>query len=282
MQLYYKFDEKVEITRVNYKPPTDGHKEVHIKVGMRCSVIQHPDNAKQLHSDYVVSYWLVSEDGTVFCARCDTFESSKDQSPFTIELDGIKIPFGSKILVEVNGCVTEEGIAKKKHLARVLAYDTPTTILVRLEHQNTDTVFMKECCHPLTPKLLEAEEKPTVNYWTDLPSAEFIRRVDTCMIFSSVPGLHLIEATHEAWGVPVGMLYFNHAYDGSISIMNIVVVDELRRKGIARKMIQDLQDKYPGVQIVTQRATDLAKPMLEKIGFSEIEGEYWYLSKRAT
>lgn len=94
---------------------------------------------------------------------------------------------------------------------------------------------------------------------------------------SAIPGVFIVEAMHPCWGVPVGIAYYREEYDCSISLLYINVVEQLRRMGIGRAIIEAIQRERPRQTIVTAMATELAKPFLPKAGFAapNEERQFW-------
>ena len=88
---------------------------------------------------------------------------------------------------------------------------------------------------------------------------------------STIPGTFLVEVVDAVWAVPVATCYWRHTYDRKIEILYVNVVEQLRRKRIATKIVEHLRDMYPNYPFVTQVATELAKPWLEKTGWKKVE-----------
>lgn len=113
--------------------------------------------------------------------------------------------------------------------------------------------------------------------WQEMGSAEVLKDVECVSRYSTIPGTHALEALHPAWSVPIGIVYYRFAYNGCVDIAYVNVVEQMRHKGIARRMIDELRQSNPGIDFVTQSATALGKGFLEKTGWRSVgpNGHYW-------
>ena len=84
-----------------------------------------------------------------------------------------------------------------------------------------------------------------------------------------IAGTQRVEAIYPAWGVPVGMAYYKLTYDQRVSLDYINVVEQLRKLGIGRAIIESILKDQNCEILVTSTATDLAKPFLLKLNFAE-------------
>lgn len=112
--------------------------------------------------------------------------------------------------------------------------------------------------------------------WESMSAERVLADINMHSALSSVPGTHMLEATNLYWATPIGFVYWRWSYDQRIEILYIHVVEPLRKKGVARAMIQKIQSQNPDAALVTMSSTDLSKPFLERTGW-QYQINYWLL-----
>lgn len=87
---------------------------------------------------------------------------------------------------------------------------------------------------------------------------------------TTIPGTSTLEATLPSMCMPLGVLTYSWELGSRISLCYIWVHEDLRRAGLATKMLNHLLASYsPGTirEIATGQVNDLSKPWCLKNGF---------------
>jgi hypothetical protein len=112
----------------------------------------------------------------------------------------------------------------------------------------------------------EEIDNQRVKEWREL---NIVQDLEFCWRMSGVPGVRVVEAIHPSWSCPIGMAYVQDAYDRSVQLSYINVVEQLRRLGVGRAIVREIQREYPEQRMVTSVATALASPFLKKLNWKE-------------
>ena len=95
-----------------------------------------------------------------------------------------------------------------------------------------------------------------------------------------IPGTSYVQAVHERIPSPVGLLWFSFTGKKSAQILHVYVHEEMRRCGIATRMLYQLMAWYPNCRkITTMSCTKLSRPWLEKLGFKCNDDGDWMLNR---
>ncbi len=99
---------------------------------------------------------------------------------------------------------------------------------------------------------------------------------------TSCPGTLSISATNRLLPYPVGMLWFRWRGGYAVDIMNIYVVDDLRRLGIATFMFRKMVALYNQVdEVYTQQGSTLGTQWLKSAGFKKRKKGWYFTPAKA-
>jgi GNAT superfamily N-acetyltransferase len=93
---------------------------------------------------------------------------------------------------------------------------------------------------------------------------------------TGIPGTEAFIATVNSMPMPVGIIWFRWNTRRTIGIMNIYVLESLRRQGVATWLHNKLVEVISPDCVYTMSANDMSEPWLTKLGYEKAD-DGWYL-----
>lgn len=70
----------------------------------------------------------------------------------------------------------------------------------------------------------------------------------------------------------------NHAYDDVLDLANVIVEEKHRRTGVFTSLVARIRQTYPGMHLYVENASPEFKPLLQRLGFTEVPYDSFFLN----
>jgi GNAT superfamily N-acetyltransferase len=119
-----------------------------------------------------------------------------------------------------------------------------------------------------------------IQYQTDIKSGKLKLNFEWFQT-DNCPAIWTIQATSSFLPMPIGIMWVECALKSGKGILNVYVVDDYRKCGIATQMLRRVWEWDKNIKIIyTNSGNNLSIPWLKKIGFVEDDVIGWKLTRK--